>query len=153
MATEKATETKAAEAKETKAAAPKAAAKPAAKKAPAKAAAPKAAKAEVAEPQAAVQASGHESSAHDVRDAAARGYRKSRRGYVTSDRMDKTIVVEVEDRVKHPLYGKVIRRTSKVKVHDEANSAGIGDLVVINETRPLSATKRWRLVEILEKAK
>ncbi len=153
MATEKATETKAAEAKETKAAAPKAAAKPAAKKAPAQAAAPKAAKAEVAEPQAAVQASGHESSAHDVRDAAARGYRKSRRGYVTSDRMDKTIVVEVEDRVKHPLYGKVIRRTSKVKVHDEANSAGIGDLVVINETRPLSATKRWRLVEILEKAK
>ena len=130
----------------------KAAAKPAAKKAPAKAA-PKAAKAEVAEPQAAVQASGHESSAHDVRDAEARGYRKSRRGYVTSDRMDKTIVVEVEDRVKHPLYGKVIRRTSKVKVHDEANSAGIGDLVVINETRPLSATKRWRLVEILEKAK
>ena len=152
MATEKATETQAAEAKETKAAAPKAA-KPAAKKAPAKAAAPKAAKAEVAEPQAAAQASGHESSAHDVRDAAARGYRKSRRGYVTSDRMDKTIVVEVEDRVKHPLYGKVIRRTSKVKVHDEANSAGIGDLVVINETRPLSATKRWRLVEILEKAK
>ncbi len=139
MATEKATETKAA--------------KPAAKKAPAKAAAPKAAQAEVVEPAAAVQASGHESSAHDVRDAAARGYRKSRRGYVTSDRMDKTIVVEVEDRVKHPLYGKVIRRTSKVKVHDEANSAGIGDLVVINETRPLSATKRWRLVEILEKAK
>lgn len=158
MATEKATETKAAEAKETKATATKAAAKPAAakpaaKKAPAKAAAPKAAKAEVAEPQAAAVASGHESSAHDVRDAAARGYRKSRRGYVTSDRMDKTIVVEVEDRVKHPLYGKVIRRTSKVKVHDEANSAGIGDLVVINETRPLSATKRWRLVEILEKAK
>ena len=154
MATEKATETQAAEAKETKAAAPKAAAKPAAKKAPAKAAAPKAAKAEVAESAAAAApASGHESSAHDVRDAAARGYRKSRRGYVTSDRMDKTIVVEVEDRVKHPLYGKVIRRTSKVKVHDEANSAGIGDLVLINETRPLSATKRWRLVEILEKAK
>jgi small subunit ribosomal protein S17 len=154
MATEKATETQAAEAKETKAAAPKAAAKPAAKKAPAKAAAPKAAEAEVAESAAAAApASGHESSAHDVRDAAARGYRKSRRGYVTSDRMDKTIVVEVEDRVKHPLYGKVIRRTSKVKVHDEANSAGIGDLVVINETRPLSATKRWRLVEILEKAK
>ncbi|KAA9108508.1 30S ribosomal protein S17 [Microbacterium rhizomatis] len=97
--------------------------------------------------------SGHEGSAHDVRDADARGYRKSRRGYVTSDKMDKTIVVEVEDRVKHPLYGKVIRRTSKVKVHDEANTAGIGDLVLINETRPLSATKRWRLVEILEKAK
>jgi small subunit ribosomal protein S17 len=83
----------------------------------------------------------------------ARGYRKTRRGYVTSDKMDKTIVVEVEDRVKHPLYGKVIRRTSKVKAHDEANSAGVGDLVVISETRPLSATKRWRLVEILEKAK
>jgi small subunit ribosomal protein S17 len=98
-------------------------------------------------------ASGHESSAHDVRDANARGYRKSRRGYVVSDKMDKTIVVEVEDRVKHPLYGKVIRRTSKVKAHDEGNTAGIGDLVLINETRPLSATKRWRLVEILEKAK
>ena len=70
-----------------------------------------------------------------------------------SDKMDKTIVVEVEDRVKHPLYGKVIRRTSKVKAHDESNTAGIGDLVLINETRPLSATKRWRLVEILEKAK
>jgi small subunit ribosomal protein S17 len=83
----------------------------------------------------------------------ARGYRKARRGYVTSDKMEKTIVVEVEDRVKHPLYGKVIRRTSKVKAHDEANSAGIGDLVLISETRPLSATKRWRLVEILEKAK
>jgi small subunit ribosomal protein S17 len=82
-----------------------------------------------------------------------RGYRKVRRGYVTSDKMDKTIVVEVEDRVKHPLYGKVIRRTSKVKAHDEAGAAGIGDLVVISETRPLSATKRWRLVEVLEKAK
>ncbi|NQX04430.1 30S ribosomal protein S17 [Rathayibacter sp. VKM Ac-2856] len=96
---------------------------------------------------------GHESAAHDVKEAGARGYRKTRRGYVTSDKMDKTIVVEVEDRVKHPLYGKVIRRTSKVKVHDELNSAGIGDSVVISETRPLSATKRWRLVEILEKAK
>ena len=96
---------------------------------------------------------GHESAEHDVKDAAARGYRKTRRGLVTSDKMEKTIVVEVEDRVKHPLYGKVIRRTSKVKAHDEANTAGIGDLVLINETRPLSATKRWRLVEILEKAK
>jgi small subunit ribosomal protein S17 len=99
------------------------------------------------------QVAGHESSAHDVRDVDARGYRKTRRGYVVSDKMDKTIVVEVEDRVKHPLYGKVIRRTSKVKAHDEGNTAGIGDLVLINETRPLSATKRWRLVEILEKAK
>jgi small subunit ribosomal protein S17 len=119
-----------------------------AKKAPAKAAADTA----VAEPVEA-QTAGHESSAHDVRDVDARGYRKARRGYVVSDKMDKTIVVEVEDRVKHPLYGKVIRRTSKVKAHDEGNSAGIGDLVLINETRPLSATKRWRLVEILEKAK
>lgn len=82
-----------------------------------------------------------------------RGYRKTRRGYVVSDKMDKTITVEVEDRVKHPLYGKVVRQSSKVKVHDEANDAGIGDLVVIAETRPLSATKRWRLVEIAEKAK
>ncbi|WP_022900925.1 30S ribosomal protein S17 [Humibacter albus] len=98
-------------------------------------------------------AAGHEHAAHDVKDASARGYRKSRRGYVVSDKMDKTIVVEVEDRVKHPLYGKVIRRTNKVKVHDENNTAGIGDLVIINETRPYSATKRWRLVEILEKAK
>ncbi len=96
---------------------------------------------------------GHESAAHDVKDAEARGYRKVRRGYVTSDKMDKTIVVEVEDRVKHPLYGKVIRRSSKIKAHDEQNTAGIGDLVVISETRPLSATKRWRLVEIVEKAK
>jgi small subunit ribosomal protein S17 len=116
------------------------------KKAPAKKAA--APKAEVKE-----QVAGHESAAHDVRDENARGYRKARRGYVVSDKMDKTIVVEVEDRVKHPLYGKVIRRTSKVKAHDEGNTAGIGDLVLINETRPLSATKRWRLVEILEKAK
>jgi len=121
------------------------------KKAPAKKAPAKAAAVEVETVE--VQAAGHESSAHDVRDVDARGYRKSRRGYVVSDKMDKTIVVEVEDRVKHPLYGKVIRRTSKVKAHDEGNSAGIGDLVLINETRPLSATKRWRLVEILEKAK
>jgi small subunit ribosomal protein S17 len=82
-----------------------------------------------------------------------RGIRKVRRGYVVSDKMDKTIVVAVEDRVKHPLYGKVMRRTTKVKAHDEQNTAGIGDLVSIMETRPLSATKRWRLVEILEKAK
>ncbi|GAA4736301.1 30S ribosomal protein S17 [Isoptericola chiayiensis] len=82
-----------------------------------------------------------------------RSTRKVRRGYVVSDKMAKTIVVAVEDRVKHPLYGKVMRRTNKVKVHDEQNTAGIGDLVVIMETRPLSATKRWRLVEILEKAK
>ncbi|WP_110589680.1 30S ribosomal protein S17 [Microbacterium suaedae] len=85
--------------------------------------------------------------------AVERGYRKSVRGYVVSDKMDKTIVVEVEDRMKHPLYGKVLRRTKKLKAHDEQNTAGIGDLVVINETRPTSATKRWRLVEIVERAK
>ena len=84
---------------------------------------------------------------------AKRGYRKTREGLVVSDKMDKTIVVEVEDRVKHPLYGKVIRRTSKVKAHDEQNTAGIGDRVLVMETRPISATKRWRVVEILEKAK
>jgi small subunit ribosomal protein S17 len=82
-----------------------------------------------------------------------RAYRKVRRGYVVSDKMDKTVVVEVEDRVKHALYGKVLRRSSKVKAHDEANAANAGDLVLIMETRPLSATKRWRVVEILEKAK
>ncbi len=85
--------------------------------------------------------------------AAGRADRKTRRGYVVSDKMQKTAVVAVEDRVKHPLYGKVLRRTSKVKVHDEAGTAGVGDLVLIMETRPLSATKRWRVVEILEKAK
>ena len=82
-----------------------------------------------------------------------RNTRKVREGLVVSDKMDKTIVVNLEDRVKHPLYGKVIRRTSKVKAHDEQNDCGIGDRVRIMETRPLSATKRWRVVEILEKAK
>ncbi|MFV0286640.1 MAG: 30S ribosomal protein S17 [Demequina sp.] len=82
-----------------------------------------------------------------------RAYRKTRRGYDVSDKMDTTITVEVEDRVKHPLYGKVLRRNSKIKAHDELNTAGIGDLVVVMETRPLSASKRWRLVEIVEKAK
>jgi small subunit ribosomal protein S17 len=82
-----------------------------------------------------------------------RNFRKTRRGYVVSDKMDKTVVVEVEDRVKHALYGKVIRRTEKVKAHDETNEVGVGDLVLIMETRPLSATKRYRVVEVLEKAK
>ena len=94
--------------------------------------------------------------AADTSDAAAdaaRTFRTTRQGYVVSDKMDKTVVVEVEDRVKHALYGKVLRRNNKVKAHDEANAAGIGDLVRIMETRPLSATKRWRIVEILEKAK
>ena len=79
--------------------------------------------------------------------------RKVREGFVVSDKMDKTVVVAVEDRVKHPLYGKVLRRTRKLKVHDEANACGIGDRVLIMETRPLSATKRWRVVEVLDRAK
>ncbi|EIE97420.1 30S ribosomal protein S17 [Saccharomonospora glauca] len=84
---------------------------------------------------------------------AGRNYRKVREGLVVSDKMDKTIVVELEDRKKHPLYGKVVRSTKKVKAHDEQNAAGVGDRVLLMETRPLSATKRWRLVEIREKAK
>jgi len=90
---------------------------------------------------------------HATATAEHRAYRKTRRGYVVSDKMNKTITVEVEDRVKHPLYGKVVRRSSKIQAHDELNTAGIGDLVVVMETRPLSASKRWRLVEIVEKAK
>jgi small subunit ribosomal protein S17 len=85
--------------------------------------------------------------------AAERPRRKVREGYVVSDKMNKTVVVSVEDRVKHPLYGKVMRRTSKLKAHDEQNACGIGDRVLLMETRPLSATKRWRVVEIIEKAK
>jgi small subunit ribosomal protein S17 len=81
-----------------------------------------------------------------------RGFRKVREGLVVSDKMNKTVVVAVEDRVKHPLYGKVIRRTNKLKAHDEQNSCGVGDRVLLMETRPLSATKRWRVVEIVEKA-
>jgi len=82
-----------------------------------------------------------------------RNQRKVREGLVVSDKMDKTVVVVVEDRVKHALYGKVLRKTSRLKAHDEQNQCGIGDRVLIMETRPLSATKRWRLVEVLEKAK
>ncbi len=82
-----------------------------------------------------------------------RGYRKVREGLVVSDKMDKTVVVQVEDRVKHPKYGKVIRRTKKYKAHDGENACGVGDRVLLMETRPLSATKRWRVAEILEKAK
>lgn len=82
-----------------------------------------------------------------------RNDRKVREGYVVSDKMDKTVVVSLEDRKKHALYGKVMRQTHKVKVHDEANTAGVGDRVLLMETRPLSATKRWRLVEVVEKAK
>ena len=79
--------------------------------------------------------------------------RKVREGLVVSDKMDKTIVVALEDRKKHPRYSKVMRSTTKVKAHDEENTAGVGDRVLLMETRPLSATKRWRLVDILEKAK
>jgi small subunit ribosomal protein S17 len=85
--------------------------------------------------------------------AGERNRRKVREGLVVSDKMNKTVVVAVEDQVKHPLYGKVMRRTSKLKAHDEQNSCGIGDRVLLMETRPLSATKRWRVVEILERAK
>ena len=82
-----------------------------------------------------------------------RGYRKALRGIVVSDKMDKTIVVEVEDRKKHSLYGKVLKTSKRVKAHDEDNTAGVCDRVRLAETRPLSASKRWRLVEIVERAK
>ena len=82
-----------------------------------------------------------------------RDLRKVRVGKVVSDKMDKTIVVEIRTRVKHPLYGKIMNRTKKFKAHDENNACGIGDTVRIMETRPLSKDKRWRLVEIIEKAK
>jgi small subunit ribosomal protein S17 len=85
--------------------------------------------------------------------AQTRGYRKVRQGLVVSDKMDKTVVVEVEDRVKHPKYGKIIRRTKKYTAHDGENACGVGDRVLLMETRPMSATKRWRVAEILEKAK
>jgi len=83
----------------------------------------------------------------------ARKFRKSRIGIVTSDKMDKTITVSVERKVKHPLYGKFVKKTKKFHAHDESNQCGIGDTVKIMETRPLSKSKRWRLVEIIEKAK
>ncbi len=82
-----------------------------------------------------------------------RGTRKTRVGVVVSDKMDKTIVVAVKNRVRHPLYGKIMNRTAKMKAHDEQNVCGVGDTVRIMETRPLSHDKRWRLVEIIEKAK
>ena len=85
--------------------------------------------------------------------AQARGFRKVLQGLVVSDKMDKTVVVAVEDRFKHPLYGKVVRRTSRLKAHDENNECGVGDRVELMETRPTSATKRWRVVKVLEKAK
>ena len=82
-----------------------------------------------------------------------RNLRKTRVGYVVSDKMDKTVVIAIEDNVKHPVYGKIIKRTLKVHAHDEANECGIGDKVEIMETRPLSKTKRWRIVRVIEKAK
>jgi small subunit ribosomal protein S17 len=87
-----------------------------------------------------------------AKTASDRGRRKVREGYVVSDKMDKTVVVAVQDRVKHKLYGKVLRQTTRLKAHDEDNAAGIGDRVIVMETRPTSATKRWRLVTIVEKA-
>jgi small subunit ribosomal protein S17 len=120
--------------------------KAAPKKAAAKAAAPKAA----ATKDAAAKDKGPKNTPATPKP---RGRRKTRIGYVVSDKMQKTIVVELEDRMRHPLYGKIIRTTKKVKAHDEDSVAGIGDRVSLMETRPLSATKRWRLVEILEKAK
>ena len=82
-----------------------------------------------------------------------RNLRKTRVGVVTSDKMDKTVVVTIKDKVRHPLYGKIINRTVKYKAHDEENTCGIGDKVLIMETRPMSKDKRWRVVEIIEKAK
>ena len=82
-----------------------------------------------------------------------RNLRKTRVGIVTSDKMDKTIVVSIVDNVKHPLYGKIVKRTYKLKAHDENNECKIGDRVKVMETRPLSRDKRWRLVEIIEKAR
>ena len=92
-------------------------------------------------------------SLNETQDVKSRNDRKTREGLVVSDKMNKTIVVELEDRKKHRRYAKVLRSTSKVKVHDENNEAGVGDRVTLMETRPLSATKRWRLVKIVEKAK
>ncbi|MEM6325931.1 MAG: 30S ribosomal protein S17 [Bacteroidota bacterium] len=88
-----------------------------------------------------------------VRDGASRGARKFRVGLVVSDKMDKTITVAIERQVKHPIYGKFVKQTTKLKAHDETNDAGEGDIVRIQETRPYSKTKRWRLVEVVERAK
>lgn len=82
-----------------------------------------------------------------------RNLRKTRVGVVSSDKMDKTVVVSIKDKVRHPLYGKIINRTVKYKAHDEENTCGVGDKVLIMETRPMSKDKRWRVVEIVEKAK
>ena len=134
-----------------------AARKPAAKKAAAKKAAPKkttAKKAVAPEAKPAKKVSAARSKAKAERAAPEKvPGRKERRGVVVSDAMDKTIVVRIDVAQKHERYGKVVRRSSKLHAHDEQNAAGVGDLVRVVETRPLSATKRWRLLEILEKAK
>jgi small subunit ribosomal protein S17 len=124
------------------------------KAAPTKAAPAKATKPAKAAPKASTTKDGSaKGPKHTPATPKPRGRRKTRIGYVVSDKMQKTIVVELEDRMRHPLYGKIIRTTKKVTAHDEHGDAGIGDRVSLMETRPLSATKRWRLVEILEKAK
>ncbi|HEX5643632.1 MAG TPA: 30S ribosomal protein S17 [Thermoleophilia bacterium] len=134
-----------------------AARKPAAKKAAAKKAAPKkttAKKAVAPEAKPAKKVSAARSKAKAERAAPEKvPGRKERRGIVVSDAMDKTIVVRIDVAQKHERYGKVVRRSSKLHAHDEQNAAGVGDLVRVVETRPLSATKRWRLLEVLEKAK
>ena len=96
---------------------------------------------------------GVDEGAHSASKSKDKAVQKRRRGYVVSDKMDKTIVVEVEDRKSHALYGKIVRTTTRVKAHDEENTAGIGDLVLIEETRPLSKDKHFRLVDIIEKAR
>lgn len=93
------------------------------------------------------------SEANVTENTQVKAVQKRRRGYVVSDKMDKTIVVEVEDRKSHALYGKIVRTTNRVKAHDEENTAGVGDLVLIEETRPLSKDKHFRLVDIIEKAR
>jgi small subunit ribosomal protein S17 len=151
MATTKKTDSSKPAAKQTAARKP-AAKKPAARKTPQKAAAGKAA--EAAAPQATKKVSAAKARAKAERGAPAKvPGRKERRGVVVSDAMDKTVVVRIDVSQKHERYGKVVRRSSKLHVHDEHNAAGVGDLVRVVETRPLSATKRWRLLEILEKAK
>ena len=89
----------------------------------------------------------------EMNETLVRGYRKTRTGIVVSDKMDKTVVVAIADNVQHPLYKKIVKRTVKLKAHDEKNECRIGDRVLVMETRPLSKDKRWRVVEIIEKAK
>ena len=92
-------------------------------------------------------------SEQNITETTERNHRKVLRGYVVSDKMDKTVTIQIKTRVRHPLYGKIMNQTSKLKVHDENNECGVGDTIRVMETRPLSHDKRWRLVEIIEKAK